>query len=615
MSAANPLFGRYNDVDYNEAAQEGLTGLYVTFGLYFLSLVGIAFWAFRTKLAAEQNAAAAKSRVELQAHYTGTYHPCLIALTIFSTAFSGYTVIGVPQTTQENGWYVLQFFSGVCAQSLAMLIFFPRLRRIGIERGYLSPTDFVSDRYRNKTVTILAVTAACLPQFIYLAVQLASFGETLNGLSRGLVTKFWGSLIAVIFMLTMEILGGMHSVVMSDVIQAIIMLTGFIILTFVLLSNYSVLEMGSETCPTAGTYDGTTTRSCSTGDFFGSDSVPYGCIPQGIRDFSMFKMDPNTWGSMLPAPTGPFPPFFMNGRYFWFVVNFLAFPLNPHLVQRMFLAEKDAQLVGVVKLLILSPYVAMGPGVLAGVAVAAHWNFWGPQSGCASAFATLGVVLQQDGGAFIYGLVSLLSCAALAAIMSSADSVILGVSNAVTVDIYRNMVNPDADPSTPVRIGQVISVVMALISFWFCMEINGDTFLNWLNVQNGILFQIAPAVLLGLYTDVKASAIFAGLVAGYIVAIPAIYVMLFGSGELQTLKGVLTGYFSAPSLASAMNFLTVFIAHKACSGEAAPASGPYNDVLEKLAIFDGVAKYNDPLVLCVFQHSILQVPNKSKYLG
>jgi len=119
----------------------------------------------------------------------------------------------------------------------------------------------------------------------------------------------------------------------------------------------------------------------------------------------------------------------------------------------------------------------------------------------------------------------------------------------------------------------------------FCMEINGDTFLNWLNVQNGILFQMAPAVLLGLYTDVKASAIFAGLIVGYIVAIPTIYVMLFGSGELQTLKGVLTGYFSAPSLASAMNFLTVFIVHKVSSGEAAPSSGPYNDVLER--------RYND----------------------
>jgi len=366
------------------------------------------------------------------------------------------------------------------------------------------------------------------------------------------------------------------------------MLTGFIILTVVILQNFEVLQMGSDTCPTAGEFDGTNVLNCKTGAVFGTNPVEYGCIPQGIDNFSLFKMDPNTWGSKLPDPPagpGPFPPFFMNGRFFWFVVNFLAFPLNPHLVQRMFLAEKDAQLVGVVKLLLFSPYFAMGPGVLAGVAVATHWRLWGSQTGCASAFAALGVVLQQDGNPFIYGLVSLLSCAALAAVMSSADSVILGVSNAVTVDIYRNMVNPDSDASTPVRIGQVISVVMALISFWFCMEINGDTFLNWLNVQNGILFQLAPAMLLGMFTDVKAGSILAGLIVGYVTAVPTVYVMLFGEGELSTLKGVLTGYFSAPSLAAALNFLTVFIVHKACSGEAAASAGPYNDVLER--------RYND----------------------
>jgi len=277
----------------------------------------------------------------------------------------------------------------------------------------------------------------------------------------------------------------------------------------------------------------------------------------------------------------------MNGRWFWFVVNFLAFPLNPHLIQRMFLAEKDSQLVGVVKLLLFSPFVAMGPGVIAGVAVAAHWNKWGPPLGCASAFATWGAVLQDGDSAFLYGLVSLLSCAALAAVMSSADSVMLGVSNSVTVDIYRNMINPDTDARTPVRIGMVISVVMALVSFWFCMEISGPTFLNWLSVQNGILFQVAPAMFLGLFTKVKAGPIFASQVVGLITAVPLIAIMLFGATwDMKSLQGILTGYFAAPSLAAALNFLTVFLLNRGASDEeSTPESTPYNETLEK--------RYND----------------------
>merc|ERR1719433_1523482 len=135
------------------------------------------------------------------------------------------------------------------------------------------------------------------------------------------------------------------------------------------------------------------------------------------------------------------------------------------------------------------------------------------------------------------------------------------------------MINPDTDARTPVRIGMVISVVMALVSFWFCMEISGPTFLNWLSVQNGILFQVAPAMFLGLWTKVKAGPIFAGQVVGLITAVPLITIMLFGASWGQT------------SLAAALNFLTVFLLNRGASDEESTPETPYNETLEK--------RYND----------------------
>ena len=60
-------------------------------GAYFGMIIGFGVVAYRKKEATEDDA-------ELRAHHGGTYHPCLITLTIFSSAFSNYTVSGVPQT-------------------------------------------------------------------------------------------------------------------------------------------------------------------------------------------------------------------------------------------------------------------------------------------------------------------------------------------------------------------------------------------------------------------------------------------------------------------------------------------------------------------------------------
>merc|ERR1712190_578713 len=106
----------------------------------------------------------------------------------------------------------------------------------------------------------------------------------------------------------------------------------------------------------------------------------------------------------------------------------------------------------------------------------------GNEYGCGSAFGMLGAYLQAEGGTFEFALVGILSAAALAAIMSSADSVILGVSNTLCVE-YRNMINPDAEQSSVVRLGYGVSLVMAIVGAFLAMNINGSTFINWLGLQ------------------------------------------------------------------------------------------------------------------------------------
>jgi len=186
--------------------------------------------------------------------------------------------------------------------------------------------------------------------------------------------------------------------------------------------------------------------------------------------------------------------------------------------------------------------------------------------------------MGATGGTFEFALVGILSAAALAAIMSSADSVILGVSNTLCIDVYRNMIKPDADSQSVVRLGLGVSLVMALCSGYLAMAINGSTFINWLNLQNGILFQLGPAVFFGLWSEVPPRAILAGMLAGLISLIPLFYLMIFGS---ETISGLLSAYIAAPSLAAIINFLVVFLA-KCCLGSEDSTAEP-TPYLETLA--------------------------------
>jgi len=524
--------------------------MYSIFVVYFFLLVAVAYFAYQKKTELERQASRV-SRGDIQAHYQGSYSPIFVGMTIFASVFSGYTVVGVPQTTMERGFLVLQFFSGGCAQNFSLCFFTPRLRRLAKARGYLSPYDFVADKYRSVPVTVCVVFAACLPQLIYLAVQLASFGETLNTLSRGLVQKWIGAVFAAVFMLIMELMGGMHAVVLSDIIQGTIMLIGFAALVAILWARYDWLGLGSDTCDGAGTISpDTNDTNCLSGKPYNTTTQDYGCL---FLAQPQYEWDLNTYGTQalgLPLP------FSLNMIYFWFVVSFFAFPLNPHLLQRISLAETDNDTKKATQLVFWSPFVAFTPGIIAGLVAASYLPLWSQEIGCASAFGMVGAVIQIEGSIFEYLVVSLLSCAALAAIMSSADSLIMGVSNCLCIDIYRNILNPDADAKSTVRVGQGVSIVMVVISLFFAMNINGSSFTAWLGVQNGILFQAAPAVFFGLTSDIPGKAILAGLIVGYLILIPLQYTAIFGDPAAAFFLSVV---FHAPTLAGAANFATVKI--------------------------------------------------------
>lgn len=103
----------------------------------------------------------------------------------------------------------------------AMLLLYPRLRRLAVERRYDSPMDFISDRFGTLRLRLLCAACGIIPMIIYITAQMISFAAMVEGMTLGLIPKWLCMLVFCILILTLEMLGGMNSVVLTDVIQCI----------------------------------------------------------------------------------------------------------------------------------------------------------------------------------------------------------------------------------------------------------------------------------------------------------------------------------------------------------------------------------------------------------
>lgn len=568
-------------------AQQSNFLLYAFIVAYMVGLVVVAAVAYMRK-----RRAIAQGSMAVKVQYGGTFSPMVLILTTFSTVFSGYTVMGVPQEAASKGYLASRWIPAIFSIVFGMLVFYPRLRRLSVERGYQSPNDFIVDRYRSKALCGLCSLCTCVPQMFYLTVQLVSFAELLSGVTLGAVSKMQGMLIFAAIVLAMEKIGGMNSVVLSDAVQATFMIFGFLALLAVLSVHYGTLpNLAAADCPTLGFVNATALDAlraaraddavpplCSAGSGPHADGecLPFGCIGAARPEF-------------LRNPTHA-----DQAAAFFLCFNFLAFPLNPHMVQRAYIARSDGAIRFVAAAVTVAAFVAMVPGVVAGITKATFASSWPlvSQGAGVSAFSAIGNELKSL-GPLEYGLVAVLDCSAMAAIMSTADSVILGVSNALSVDVFEGVLCQGASQRAIVMFGTATSVAMTALSILAGMYITSADFGPLMVLQNGILLQALPAFLFGLFCEVSAQAVFCGIVVG------------FASFSFSWLvcNPFAALYVPHPNIGAFANFLTVLVAHRVRRNWAAPVDsggqGKFGDRLTPAAIRGIMAGTAEPDSRCL----------------
>jgi len=302
-----------------------------------------------------------------------------------ATNFSAFTVFGLSGAGYRIGYAffpVMGFGTGFMA--LGFLVIGLRVNALARERGYVTPADFIADRYRSRPLGMLFSLVMIVFTLPYLATQAVASGRALETLA-GVPYPVGAALVTGTSVLVVA-LGGMRSDAWTDVVQGLMMVL-FTAAAFVLIAR-------------------------ANGGFAAANARAYEAEP------ALFSR-PGADGSLVP------------GVWIGYLLLWLfADPMFPQLFQRFMAASDRASLaltavlypvVTTVLFFLTVSIGVMGRASLPGLTAAQSDNVF-----------TL-LLERHVGGP----LAALLLTAGMAALMSTLDSQLLSLGSMISLDFTR----------------------------------------------------------------------------------------------------------------------------------------------------------------------------------
>ncbi|WP_099156993.1 sodium:solute symporter family protein [Virgibacillus ndiopensis] len=431
----------------------------VVYGLIMLSIGLITF--FKNKNIRESN----------QEYYLGGRGLGVMVLffTFYATQYSGNTIIGYAPQGYRIGFEWLQSITFMILVMVGYLLFAPRLYVLSRKYNFVTPSDWLAKRFRSKGITILGSFLMLYGLGNYLLEQLVAVGQGVSGLTGGTVPYQICVIFFIVIMLIYSWLGGMRSVAYTDTMQGIALLFGVFILVI-----GSILYFGG--LP-------------STADY-------------------MATFTPEKLG--VPATNG------LVGWFSMLALVLIGASIYPHAIQRIFSAKNEKTLKNSLIGMAWMPFLTTGVILLVGIiGVSAFPNLNEMESEQLVGMMANAIASEN---VFFYWAMILLFGGIIAAIISTADSVLLTFSSVISKDLYGRYINPKATEHKQIFVGKVAGIVatgILLIIAWYPPATLYQIFV----LKFELLVQIAPAFILGLYwKQLHTKSVFVGMVAGTILA-------------------------------------------------------------------------------------------------
>lgn len=165
---------------------------------------------------------------------------------VYFAISSAWTFYGFPGTIYNTGPGFMLFFSFISFAFLYILIG-PKLWAGGKKYGYLSPVQYLGERYQSNALRLIIGGLLVLFLFPYLGLQAVGIGA---GMKAAVGLPFWfGALYMTVIMLLICLIGGTRSVAWLNVLLGIIFTAtfwGFLLWIMVTTDNTSLTAMAAK---------------------------------------------------------------------------------------------------------------------------------------------------------------------------------------------------------------------------------------------------------------------------------------------------------------------------------------------------------------------------------
>ncbi len=437
-----------------------------------------------------------------------SYGPYFLALAFAASTSSGATFLGAPALAYEWGTATIWgTFLATIGVYFGILISMRLIAKAGNKFGNRSIPEYLGDRYQSEGIRVI-VSLLSLVLFFYLAGQLVS-GLVMFEIMLGLSPE-WALIITTIVLLFYVVMGGAHADIMTDAVQGFMMLILAVVVIVLVAIGFGI-----------------------EGGFL------------GMLD-NLDAQDDN-----LVAPLNPNTPLFHS---WWsiFIIVFAHIPLGllPHLGNKLWALKDTGGQRQFVKLAFIFGLTLAMLG-FAGMLARAH----------------LGDALYMDGAnpnqalpmlfveLFPTWLAALIGVGVLAAIMSTADGLVVSSTQIIANDLYRRTIVPIVHPHLTdaqldqrilllSRISTVVVLLICMCMAWLLIDIN-IVIIIWIGVGGMMASFAGPLVMGALWSGVTRQGAYAGLLSGFFTFVllytQLIDPMWFDPGTLHNMAAWLHG--------------------------------------------------------------------------
>jgi SSS family solute:Na+ symporter len=354
----------------------------------------------------------------------GSLSSLVVFLTMIASAFSAFTFLGGGGIAYDLGISGIVIVAGVAFIDMpALVIIGERIWKMS-KRGkdYVTPADLLCDRFDdNSLLRILVALIAVGFTVFYVTIQFTGMGLVLNVLTDGLISRELAAVIIGIVMAVYIAIGGMRGVAYSDALQAILIWVGLIAVSAYVLWT--------------------------------SPSGVYTEAAQSFERINTMTLEPIY---LYTAAVG-----FGLSQAVW-----------PFIWQRYYSARRVSGIwgMGFGSTLAVLGLLTLFPMIIAYAGLFAYPGLENPDT------VILQYILEMPGPVF-----GLLMAAAVAAAMSTADSMILMMGSIGSRDIYQELIGSDMSQERLSRYSKalsglfgVIALAISLIDLGLLVEIAVD---------------------------------------------------------------------------------------------------------------------------------------------